>query len=233
MEAEERRQEILDAAEALFREKGYAGSSTGDILDRTGIARGTLYYHFESKAAVMEALVDRLCERLFKAARETAEAFRGRPALERLLAVIGAFQASGDVGQGLLEHLHDPGNLPLHDRVQRRLVAGMTSILAGIVREGIAEGGFDTPYPEESIELVVVYMTEVIDGGLVDLSSAELAGRLRALVFNIGRLFGLEAADLARVRTALGGSGDGPGGGIEGGKRGSRDRSDKNPKDGR
>ncbi|HOX11430.1 MAG TPA: helix-turn-helix domain-containing protein, partial [Spirochaetales bacterium] len=110
MEAEERRQEILDAAEALFREQGYSGTSTGDILDRTGIARGTLYYHFESKAAVMEALVDRLCDRLFKAARETGEALRDRPALERLLAVIGAFQASGDVGQGLLEHLHDPGN---------------------------------------------------------------------------------------------------------------------------
>lgn len=233
MEAEERRQEILDAAEALFREKGYAGTSTGDILDRTGIARGTLYYHFESKAAVMEALVDRLCERLFEAARETAEALRGRPALERLLAVIEAFQASGDVGQGLLEHLHDPGNLPLHDRVQRRLVAGMTSMLAGIVREGISAGAFDTPYPEESMELVVVYMTEVIDGGLVDLSEAERSGRIRALVFNIGRLFGLGTDDLSSVRSALGGPGDGTVGEPGNGTRGSRTRAGKKRKDGR
>ncbi len=226
MEAEERRQEILDAAEVLFREKGYAGTSTGDILDRTGIARGTLYYHFESKTAVMDALVDRLCERLFAAARETAAAVQGRPALERLLAVLGAFQASGDMGPTLMEHLHDPGNLPLHDRVQRRLVAGMTSILGGIVREGIEEGGFDTPYPEESMELVVVYMTEVIDGGLVDLSGAERAGRLRALVFNIGRLFGLDAASLEGLRAALDGTGGDAG-------DDPRNRPKKNRKDGR
>lgn len=232
MEAEERRQAILDAAEALFRDRGYAGTSTGDILDRTGIARGTLYYHFESKAAVMEALVDRLCDRLFAAARETAETVRGRPALERLLAVIEAFKVSGDMGEGLMEHLHDPGNLPLHDRVQRRLVAGMTSILAGIVREGIAEGGFETPYPEESMELVVVYMTEVVDGGLLDLSEAERFRRLQALVFNIGRMFGLRPEDLSRVRAALGGPGGGAVGEPGGGTRGFRSRAGKGRKDG-
>ncbi|HRZ89342.1 MAG TPA: hypothetical protein P5117_07640, partial [Spirochaetia bacterium] len=82
------------------------------------------------------------------------------------------------------------------------------------------------PYPEESMELVVVYMTEVIDGGLVDLSEAERSGRLRALVFNIGRLFGLGTDDLSRVRSAFGGE-------PENGTRGSRGRPGKNPKDGR
>ena len=229
MEAEVRRQEILDAAEVLFREKGYAGTSTGDILNRTGIARGTLYYHFESKSAVMEALVDRLCDRLFDAARETTEAMRDQPALERLLAVIGAFQSHGDVGPALMEHLHDPGNLPLHDRVQRRLVAGMTSILTEIVQDGIAQGTFDTPYPEESMELVVVYMTEVIDGGLVDLSGTERIGRLQALVFNIGRLFGLDATELGSVREVLGRDGGAPGDN----RQGYRHRFGRNDKDGR
>ena len=42
-EAEERRNEILDAAEKLFGEKGFDGTSTNDILDEVGIARGTLY----------------------------------------------------------------------------------------------------------------------------------------------------------------------------------------------
>lgn len=44
-EAEERRNEILDTAERLFVEKGFDGTSTNDILNDIGIARGTLYYH--------------------------------------------------------------------------------------------------------------------------------------------------------------------------------------------
>ena len=45
-EADARKKEILDVAEELFAAKGYDGTSTTDILERVGIARGTLYYHF-------------------------------------------------------------------------------------------------------------------------------------------------------------------------------------------
>ena len=59
-EAEERKNEILDAAEELFVTKGYDGTSTGDILDKVGIARGTLYYHFKSKEDILDALIERI-----------------------------------------------------------------------------------------------------------------------------------------------------------------------------
>ena len=52
--AEERRNEILDAAAELFKQKGFDGTSTGDILEKVGIARGTLYYHFKSKEDIMK-----------------------------------------------------------------------------------------------------------------------------------------------------------------------------------
>lgn len=58
-EAEIRRNEILDAAEELFGQKGFDGTSTGDILGKVGIARGTLYYHFKSKEDIMDALIER------------------------------------------------------------------------------------------------------------------------------------------------------------------------------
>ena len=45
-EAEERRNEILDVAQRLFTTKGFDNTSTNDILNEIGIARGTLYYHF-------------------------------------------------------------------------------------------------------------------------------------------------------------------------------------------
>ena len=57
--AEERKQEILDAAERLFEVKGFEGTSISNILEETGIARGTLYYHFKSKEELLDAVIER------------------------------------------------------------------------------------------------------------------------------------------------------------------------------
>lgn len=52
------RQRILDIATALFAERGYAATSLADIAERLGTSKAALYYHFRSKAAILEALVE-------------------------------------------------------------------------------------------------------------------------------------------------------------------------------
>ena len=56
---EERRNEILDTSEILFRTKGYTKTTINDILQTVGIAKGTFYYYFRSKQEMMDALVMR------------------------------------------------------------------------------------------------------------------------------------------------------------------------------
>lgn len=51
---------ILDAAEDLFAERGYAATSLGDVADRVGIRSPSLYNHFRNKEALYAAVVDRL-----------------------------------------------------------------------------------------------------------------------------------------------------------------------------
>ena len=63
-EAEVRKEEILDAAEKLFAAKGFDNTSTGDILDAVGIARGTLYYHFKSKEDILDGVIQRITGQL-------------------------------------------------------------------------------------------------------------------------------------------------------------------------
>ena len=53
---------ILDAAEDLFAERGYAATSLGDVADRVGIRSPSLYNHFRNKEALYAAVVDRLLE---------------------------------------------------------------------------------------------------------------------------------------------------------------------------
>lgn len=51
---DERKNEILDAAEMLFGTKGYSKTTNNDILNEVGIAKGTFYYYFQSKEEVMD-----------------------------------------------------------------------------------------------------------------------------------------------------------------------------------
>jgi AcrR family transcriptional regulator len=58
--AQVRRNEILEAAVALFAERGYQRTSVKEIAERAGIAPGTIYLYFESKRDLLFAIVDRL-----------------------------------------------------------------------------------------------------------------------------------------------------------------------------
>ena len=49
--AEERKNLILDQAQRLFVERGFAATTVEDILNRAGIAKGTLYHHFSGKGS--------------------------------------------------------------------------------------------------------------------------------------------------------------------------------------
>ena len=58
------RRTILEAAAAVFDEMGYEGASTTEILARSGLTRGALYFHFPSKEAIADAVVDAQFEAL-------------------------------------------------------------------------------------------------------------------------------------------------------------------------
>ncbi|MGH2342339.1 TetR/AcrR family transcriptional regulator [Segnochrobactraceae bacterium EtOH-i3] len=54
----ERRREIMEAAAALFVERGYAATSIRDIAERVGLHGGSLYYHIRSKDALFLEIHD-------------------------------------------------------------------------------------------------------------------------------------------------------------------------------
>ncbi len=54
------RQRVLDAAEAVFAERGFGGATTREIAERAGIAKRMLFYYFASKEAVYRAVLERV-----------------------------------------------------------------------------------------------------------------------------------------------------------------------------
>ena len=59
VQGERSRVALLNAAIDLISERGYAGTSVGDVCKRAGVAKTALYWHFENKEAVVNALYQR------------------------------------------------------------------------------------------------------------------------------------------------------------------------------
>ena len=61
---EDRRQEILDAAEKVFSDRGLSKATVSDIATQAGVAKGTVYLYFGSKEQLLGALRDRFVDEL-------------------------------------------------------------------------------------------------------------------------------------------------------------------------
>lgn len=196
-EAEQRRNEILDAADFLFGQKGFDGTSTNDILERVGIARGTLYYHFKSKEDIMDALIDRYSERLLGAAREAASK-KEVPVNERIIRTILALNMGGSMGgRELTRQIHQPQNALMHQKMRQAVINGVTPILSEIIEEGIGQGIYLTPFPYECMEMVVIYASTVFDDGVVLMTREGRVRRVQAIIFNLERMLGVKPNSLA------------------------------------
>ncbi|MDR0358534.1 MAG: TetR/AcrR family transcriptional regulator [bacterium] len=66
MRRPERREQILDAATRAFAVTGFVATSLDDVAAEAGITRVLLYRHFDSKADMYRAVLDRACTRLAK-----------------------------------------------------------------------------------------------------------------------------------------------------------------------
>ncbi len=111
-----RRDEVLDAAAAVFAAKGFHDATTRDIADRLGLLPGSLYYYVESK----EAAFAEVC-------RRRGEGFNAR--LAGILAAPGSLEDR--VRAGVLQHmLHNRADLVSTIAMSERALPGWRDLRA-------------------------------------------------------------------------------------------------------
>lgn len=207
-EAEERRNEILDVADELFAEKGFEGTSTNDILERVGIARGTLYYHFKSKEDIMDALIERYSNSMLRASKAIAED-KKIPVNERIVRAVMALNISNRTGKEIVDHIHKPQNALMEQKMNKTIIGGVTPILAEIIKEGVQKGEFDTTFPYECTEMIVTYIHMIFDNETVVMTEEDRMTKIQAFIFNIERLLGVKSGSLMYIIQLFGeGNGD-------------------------
>ncbi|CAE6734064.1 TetR/AcrR family transcriptional regulator [Paraburkholderia haematera] len=87
--SDDKRDRILDSALMLFLRYGVKRTSIDDIAREVGIAKGTIYLSFDSKAALFAAIADRLCASTLSKAERISSGVT--PPTERIIEVLDCY----------------------------------------------------------------------------------------------------------------------------------------------
>lgn len=160
----ERRNQILAAAQQLVYTRGYDQMTIQDILDKLHISKGAFYHYFSSKQDLLEAIIGQMqveVEEFLTAIVEDPQL----PALEKLQRFISmAVRWKTDRKAflfTLLQVWYADENALVRQKVQATLQAATKPMLSAMIYQGIEEGIFDTPYPEQAGEIVLVVLQGV------------------------------------------------------------------------
>jgi AcrR family transcriptional regulator len=187
-EPKERKNEILDAAERFFSEKGYDGTSVNDILLAVNIAKGTFYHHFKSKEDVLDTLIERRIQIGLKKAEEIIAA--DLPPVQKLLAIIMAQKPQDRLHEDFISFLHEKGNSKMHEKSIIQTITCLSPCLAKVFKEGIEAGVFNTPFPLESAEILLASVMVLFDNGFFQWTEKERAVKIAAFLNVVERTVG-------------------------------------------
>ena len=190
----ERRNEILDLAERLFCTNGYDNTSTNDILAEIGIARGTLYYHFKNKEDILDAMIDRILDETIKKAEKIA-LDASVPVLERLTKTVLAANVDTKTGSMILEQVHKPQNALMHAKMQERLLSRLIPLFVKIIEDGISQNLMQTDYPEETMQMLLLYANTVFDD-FIEYTEEEKKKMVLAFISNSEILLHMEKGSM-------------------------------------
>lgn len=153
-----RRAEIMDAAMLLFMEKGYANTTTQDIVDKVNISRGLLYYHFKNKEDILYCLVERYSDKLLRDIHVIVND-DDKTAIEKIRAFIDATIISTDnvsvEGTELQKTVDLEENRYMLDKLSHKLIEKLTIYFERIINQGISEKVFSVKYPSETAEFLM------------------------------------------------------------------------------
>ena len=188
------RKQILDASLRLFSEKGFARTSVRDIAQAAGITDAAIYYHFDSKRDLFEALFE---ERgITSALSELEQATITEPPLETLTSIavsaLGIMQRNKDFMKVLFSEAMSEDPIASDD--YRMVTERWRNAEARILREFVRRGDLPAMDVETAARQLVIlsvgpFMDDLMSGQERDGAepSPQLVQRVRTAVEHLVR----------------------------------------------
>jgi AcrR family transcriptional regulator len=175
------RERIMQAAMAVFAERGYQATSVDEIARRAGSSKGGVYFHFANKQAIFEALITDLVAMLESAVREAIAHEHG--ALARVDAALSTVIRTFSAQRGLTHLLLvEAGGLGHPFDQELRLARGVfISVIESYLARAVSEGAIAPLDTEVAACVWLGAINEVVLRWLFAEQQEPLEGRLPAL----------------------------------------------------
>ena len=152
------RERLIESAQELLWERGYVGMSPKAIQDRASAGQGSMYHHFENKAALASTAIARSAEQLYESARQ--EFAQSRSAHDRIVAYLHR-EREALRGCRIGRLTQDPEIIanPQLRRPVQEMFAKLTQGLASVLVEGQRAGQFRAEMnPEDTASTILAVL---------------------------------------------------------------------------
>jgi AcrR family transcriptional regulator len=175
-----RRDAFLDVAQRLIQTKGYEAMSIQDLLDELEASKGAFYHYFDSKQALLEAVVERFADGAMASVAPVLND-PNLPALaklERVFTEIAGLKAEQkELMVAIIEVWNSDGNAIVREKVRRLSERIMVPFFSAVIRQGIDERTLRVDSPEETAK-VLVWLMQGFQQQATDLYVARHAGAI-------------------------------------------------------
>ena len=156
-----RREAFIDAATRLMQAKGWEQTSIQEVLDATEASRGAFYHYFDSKQALLEAVIERLVEIGLASVAPIVDdpKLAAAPKMSALFLGIARWKSERKaLVMALLQTWLSDDNAIVREKLRSRMAGRMVPLLTKIVEQGVKEGVFDTTSPERTARIFLVLL---------------------------------------------------------------------------
>lgn len=173
---------ILDTMEEIMTDNKATSATVSDIAKKAGIAKGSVYYYFESKDQIIDAVIERAYSNAIEDSKKMLKN-SDMDAFDKFKAIFNiSVYPSDEHGQStLLKLLSLQDNVIIHQRFCVIAARDMTPILAEVIKQGIEEGVLECDYPKGYAEFILSMILLSLDSVLIPCEREEKFEKLRAL----------------------------------------------------
>lgn len=190
-------EKIIDALQKLLEEKNIQHISVSEIASKAGIGKGSIYYYFPSKDAIVDALIKRSYEQPL----QTAKNLSTQTNISSFTRMAMLFQACRNSSAAFLKQNHNTASSVqdlafLHQKYLNYLISELKPALTDIISQGIACGEIHFDYPAALAEIALIVLAVKLDNSLVPSAPEEIEETLKGLISLLEKGTGLPAGTL-------------------------------------
>lgn len=169
---------ILDTTEELMCQTDN-DFSVDTIAKKAGIGKGSIYYYFNSKEEIIDAVIERSYSNAIQ--EFFADVYNQSNALLKIKTLFRSVikQEFNNSRKNILTAFHVHDNLLLHTKMMIISIKTISPILTKLLSEGVEDGSIHTDTPQESAEMIVAMLTFLLDNSFFPADNESLYRKLK------------------------------------------------------